>query len=193
MTVRKICIWPDPALKEIATPVSEVDDTIRTLVDDLFDTMYAANGVGLASTQIAVAKRVLVIDLDAQNERVNNPEIDQELTAWGYTGKVALINPEIISGEGKIVWEEGCLSVPGYTDSVTRKEYIVVRALDPHGKPFELNAHGLFAVAIQHEMDHLDGRVFVEYLSKIKRDVVKRKMLRIKETEDDGVVAASHL
>lgn len=193
MSIQHIRIWPDPALKETAKPVTQVTDEIRRLVDDLFETMYAANGVGLASTQIAVPLRVLVIDLDPHRQAARNANVAQELQAWGFREPTAFINPEIIHGEGSVVWEEGCLSVPGYTDEVTRQAKVRVRALDRHGKPFELDATGLFAVALQHEIDHLNGRVFVEYLSKVKRDVVKRKMQRLKESHDDGVAAAAIL
>jgi len=192
MALRKIRIWPDPELNVVATPVAEVTDESRQLIDDLFQTMYDANGIGLAATQVAVHQRVLVIDLDPHGERERDDEVRDELEAWGFPGATAFINPEIIHSEGDIIWEEGCLSVPGVTDKVKRRERIRVRALDRTGQPFELDADGLFAVAIQHEMDHLQGKVFVEYLSKLKRDVIKRKMNRLKaEGIDDGVEAAS--
>ena len=194
MSILKIRIWPDPALSAVAEPVGSVDESIRTLVDDLFATMYKANGIGLAATQCAIKKRVLVIDLDPHGEAKNDPELQQELKAWGYERPTALINPEIVSSEGEVLWEEGCLSVPGYTEQVKRKERIVVGALDREGNPFSLHADGLFAVAIQHEMDHLQGKVFVEYLSNLKQDVVKRKMQRLKvQNIDDGVEAATAL
>jgi len=193
MAVRKIRIWPDPALKEVAKPVMQVTDEIRMLVTDLFETMYAANGVGLASTQIAVPLRVLVIDLDPSKHHAEDPEVAAELKSWGYKEPTAFINPEILSSHGRITWDEGCLSVPGYTDSVERFEQIRVRALNTYGEFFEVEASGLFSVALQHEMDHLDGKVFVEYLSKIKRDTVKRKMLKIKESHDDGIEAAASI
>lgn len=191
MAVRKIRIWPDPALSAVAEAVSSVDDEVRALVDDMFETMYKANGVGLAATQIAVMRRVLVIDLDPRGEAKKDPEVAKELEEWGFVQATAFINPEIVEAEGSMSWEEGCLSLPGVTDSVKRKEHVVVRALDRNGAPFTVQAHGLFAVALQHEIDHLNGRVFVDYLSKLKRDVIKRKMLRMKtEHTDDGVVAA---
>jgi len=192
MALRKIRIWPDPELTIVASPVSEVTDEVRQLIDDLFQTMYDANGVGLAATQVAVRQRVLVIDLDPHGDAKNDPDLVDELTAWGFPGPTAFINPEIIASEGVFSWEEGCLSVPGITEPVKRKETVTVRALDRNGEPFELTAHGLFAVAIQHESDHLDGKVFVDYLSKLKRDVIKRKMIRLKaEESDSGEVAAS--
>ena len=190
MAVRKICIWPDPALSEIASEVEVVDASIQSLVQDLFDTMYQAHGVGLAATQVAEAKRALVIDLDPTGDAVHDSEYAEQLKAWGFKGPQAFINPEIIASSGSIWWEEGCLSVPGITEKVKRFDEITVQALDAKGKAFELSASGLYAVAIQHEMDHLLGKVFVEYLSKLKRDVVKRKMLKLKTHTDDGVEAA---
>jgi peptide deformylase len=192
MAIRNIRIWPDPELNVAAGPVAEVDDEIRELVADLFQTMYDANGVGLAATQIAVHKRVLVIDLDPHGQAKTDPDVRAELEAWGFPGPTAFINPEIVASEGDVLWDEGCLSVPGVTEAVRRKERVTVRALDRDGKTFELKADGLFAVAIQHEMDHLQGKVFVEYLSKLKRDVIRRKMNRLKvEAIDDGTGVAA--
>jgi peptide deformylase len=191
MAVRPIRIWPDPALSEKATPVTEVTDEVRALITDLFDTMYDSHGIGLAATQVAAPVRVLVLDLDPNQQASKDPEMQEELASWLYTGPMALINPEIIRSEGQVVWDEGCLSVPGVTDSVKRKERIRVRALDAQGETLEFDAAGLFSVCIQHEMDHLDGKVFVEYLSKLKRDVIKRKMLRLKAEDEDVPAAAA--
>lgn len=183
MTLRKIRIWPDPALKQKARPVEKFDAELLTLVDDMFETMYDSNGIGLAATQIAVPLQVLVIDLDPRGEAKKDEEVRQELSEWGYEKPTVFINAKIKSADGSIVWEEGCLSVPGITDEVRRKEHVIIEALDRHGKPFTVEAHGLFAVAVQHEMDHLNGKVFVEYLSKLKRDMIKRKMQRLIETD----------
>lgn len=192
MAVLKVRIWPDPALKEVAEPVASVTDRHRLFIDDLFDTMYEANGVGLAATQVAVAERILVIDLDPHGEAERDPEVAEDLLEWGFSGASVFINPQIIASSGDILWEEGCLSVPGYTEKVKRKENVTVTALDRHGEPFETHATGLFSVALQHEMDHLEGRVFVEYLSKMKRDLVRKKMERLKvEAVNDGVAAAA--
>lgn len=194
MAVRKIRIWPDPALKEIARPVTNVDGSTKALVEDLFETMYKANGVGLAATQVAVAQRILVIDLDPRGQAKKDDEVKRELEEWNFQKPTAFINPEIIKAEGSIVWEEGCLSVPGVTDGVKRKEHILVKSVDVEGNEIITEAHGLYAVALQHEMDHLSGKVFVEYLSKLKRDVIRRKMERlVAEETDDGVVAAEQL
>ena len=144
--------YPDPRLKKVAAPVAAVTPEIRKLVADMAETMYSAPGVGLAATQVNVHKRVLVIDISETKDQLR-----------------VFINPEILSAEGEAECEEGCLSVPGYYDKVTRAARIRVRALDENGETFELDAEGLLAVCIQHEMDHLIGKVFVEYLSPLKR------------------------
>jgi peptide deformylase len=163
--------YPDPRLRTRAVPVAVVDDSIRTLIDDMLETMYAAPGVGLAATQVNVHKRVLVADVTREQ---NQP--------------LAFVNPEIIEREGKTEAEEGCLSVPGIFDKLnTRSERVVVRALDRDGKPFELEADGLLAVCIQHEMDHLEGRLFVDYLSELKRSRIRKKLEKERrERSSDG-------
>ncbi len=184
MAVRTIRIWPDPALKTKASPVTNVTGEIKQLVDDMFETMYKSNGIGLAATQVAVHQRVVTIDLDPKGHAKTDDEVKRELTEWGFKGPMAFINPEVVKGEGEIVWEEGCLSVPGINEEVKRKEHVIVRAVGVDGSPFEVEAHGLFAVCLQHETDHLNGRVFVEYLSKLKRDVIRRTMERLVEDEE---------
>jgi len=159
MALLNILQYPDERLHTVAKPVAEVDERIRTLIDDMAETMYAARGIGLAATQVNVHERVLVIDLSEEHD---------ELTAF--------VNPEIIEKDGEIVYEEGCLSVPGVYDKVTRAEHVKVRALGRDGQPFEVEAHGLLAVCLQHEIDHLNGHVFVEYLSRLKQDRIKTKM-----------------
>jgi peptide deformylase len=159
MALRNILHYPDPRLRNRAQPVAVVDDEIRTLVTDMAETMYAAPGIGLAATQINVPKRVVVIDLS-------------EL----HNALLVLINPEIIERDGQQVFEEGCLSVPGVFDEVERSKHIRVRALDRDGQPFELEAEGLLATCIQHEIDHLDGKVFVDYLSRLKQSRIKKKL-----------------
>ncbi len=153
--------YPDERLHTVAKPVKEVDTRIRKLVDDMAETMYAAPGIGLAATQVNVHERVVVIDVS---------EAHDELRVF--------INPEIVAQSGREESEEGCLSVPGVFDMVTRAERVTVRALDRDGKPFELEADGLLAVCIQHEMDHLKGKVFVDYLSNLKRNRIKAKLLK---------------
>jgi peptide deformylase len=152
MALLPILEYPDPRLKKVATPVAAVTADIRRLVRDLAETMYAAPGVGLAATQVNVHKRVLVIDTSDHKDDLR-----------------VFINPELLAAEGEAECEEGCLSVPGYYDKVTRAARVRVRAQDEHGETFELDAEGLLAVCIQHEMDHLEGKVFVEYLSPLKR------------------------
>ena len=159
MSRLNILRYPDPRLHKIAAPVAEVNDNIRNLVADMAETMYAAPGVGLAATQVDVHKQVIVID--ASETR------DQLLT---------LINPEILAAVGVADCEEGCLSVPGIYEKIARAEHIAVRALGLDGQTFTMEAEGLLAVCIQHEMDHLKGRVFVEYLSRLKQTRIRAKM-----------------
>jgi peptide deformylase len=152
--------YPDPRLRTRAVPVTTVDDSIRRLVDDMLETMYAAPGVGLAATQVNVHKRVLVADVSKEQDQ-----------------PMVFINPEVIEREGKTEAEEGCLSVPGIFDKLnTRSARIVVRALGRDGRPFEIEADGLLAVCIQHEMDHLEGKLFVDYLSELKRTRIRKKL-----------------
>ncbi|RPI61116.1 MAG: peptide deformylase [Lysobacterales bacterium] len=153
--------YPDPRLRIRAEPVTKFDTELKTLVADLFETMYAAPGIGLAATQVNVHKRLLVCDLGVDSKQ-----------------PYCLINPEIIRAEGTTNAEEGCLSVPEYYDFVDRAAVIRVRAFDPDGKPFELDAEGMLAVCIQHEMDHLDGKLFVDYLSELKRERLKKKAVK---------------
>jgi len=152
MALLKILEYPDPRLRRVATPVAAVTPEIRALVRDMAETMYSAPGIGLAATQVDVHKRVIVMDLS---------ETRDELRVF--------INPELLTASGEIESEEGCLSLPGYYDRVQRAEAIRVRALDQEGQPFELEANGVLAVCIQHEMDHLIGKVFVDRLSTLKR------------------------
>ena len=152
MALLPILEYPDPRLKKVAAPVAAVTADVRKLVRDMAETMYAAPGVGLAATQVNVHRRVIVIDISDHKDDLR-----------------VFINPELLSADGEAECEEGCLSVPGYYDKVTRAARIRVRALDEHGETFELDAEGLLAVCIQHEMDHLIGKVFVEYLSPLKR------------------------
>ncbi|WP_038052952.1 peptide deformylase [Thioalkalivibrio sp. ALJ1] len=159
MAKREILHFPDPRLRLKAEHVAEVDDEIRTLVDDMLETMYAAPGIGLAATQINVQKRVLVADV---SEDQSEPH--------------ALINPEILDTSGEEEMDEGCLSVPGFYEKVQRADRIRVRALGRDGKPFEMEIDGLLAVCIQHEIDHLDGKLFVDYLSSLKRNRIRKKL-----------------
>lgn len=159
MAIREILEFPDPRLRTRARPVAVVDREIKSLVDDLFETMYAAPGIGLAGSQVNVHRRVIVMDV---SEGKDEPH--------------CFINPEIVAADGHAIHEEGCLSVPGVYAKVERAGSITVRALDRHGEPFELAADGLLAICIQHEMDHLEGKLFVDYLSPLKRQRVAKKL-----------------
>ncbi len=170
MALLPILHYPDPRLYKTAAPVAQVDDRIRKLVRDMAETMYAAPGIGLAATQVDVHERVIVIDISEEGNDL-----------------LVLINPEIIeSSDDRQVYEEGCLSVPDVYDEVERALTIRVRALDQQGEPFEFEADGLLAVCVQHEIDHLNGKVFVEYLSRLKQDRIRtrlRKLARQRERE----------
>lgn len=159
MALLPILHYPDPRLRKIATPVRIVDDRVRKLVTDMGETMRAAPGIGLAATQVDVHERVIVIDISEARDDLK-----------------VFINPEIIETSGEEESEEGCLSVPGIFDTVRRADRVVVRALDEQGEPFTLEADGLLAVCIQHEIDHLNGKVFVDYLSRLKQRRIAAKM-----------------
>lgn len=178
MAILDIVFFPDPVLQKVCEPVDEVDDSIRQLVDDMVETMYDAPGIGLAAPQVGVTKRITVIDIqrsDEEGEEVPESELH------------VFINPEIIERDGQITWEEGCLSIPGIYEKVKRSERVVVRALDRDGEPFEIEAEELLAVALQHEIDHLDGVLFLEHLSHLKRRLAikKYKKLLAKAAEED--------
>ncbi len=151
--------YPDPRLRRVAKPVNEVTDEIRTLIDDMFETMYAAPGIGLAATQVNVTRRVVVIDVSDDRSE-----------------PIALVNPEILEKEGVEVMQEGCLSVPDVYENVQRAERVKVRYIDRDGNTVEREADGLLAVCIQHEIDHLDGKLFVDYLSDLKRTRIRKKL-----------------
>lgn len=181
MAIREILIWPDPRLAEKSEPVAEITDDIRVLVRDMLETMYDADGVGLAAPQVGVLQRVVVIDI--YGSEADRPSGEEPLV---------LINPVFEKAEGELSWEEGCLSVPGETGVVTRNADVRVRYQDLDGNEQVLEAEGLKAVALQHECDHLEGKLFVDYLSRLKRNVIKRKMLKIKaEREADAQEAGA--
>lgn len=160
MAILNILEFPDPRLRTLAQPVDVVDDALRQLIDDMFETMYAAPGIGLAATQVNVHKQVVVMDL---SEEQNEPRV--------------FINPQLEPLSDDLApYQEGCLSVPGFYESVERPLRVRIRALDRNGQPFEEVAEGLLAVCIQHECDHLNGKLFVDYLSGLKRDRIKKKL-----------------
>ena len=159
MTKLVILEYPDPRLRKKAEAVAVVDAALRQLIDNMLETMYGANGVGLAATQVDVHKRLIVLDVSE-----------------GRDTPLVFINPQILSAEGEGPGEEGCLSLPGIYDKLTRATRIRVRALDRNGISFEMDAQGLLAVCVQHEMDHLEGKLFVDYLSELKRQLIRRRL-----------------
>ena len=167
MAILDILHFPDARLRNVAKPVAQVDDKVRQLIDDMFETMYQAPGIGLAAIQVDEPRRVIVIDISEDRSQ-----------------PLALVNPEILAKDGEEEMDEGCLSVPGVYETVQRAERIRVRALDREGKAFELDVDGLLAVCIQHEIDHLDGKLFVDYLSSLKRQRIRKKLE--KESRQSG-------
>jgi peptide deformylase len=169
MALLTILEYPDPRLRQIAAPVEAVDDALRQLLDDMLETMYAAPGIGLAATQVNIHKRFLVVDISEESD-----------------SPLFLINPEITEATGKEKGEEGCLSVPGVYEPVERAEKIRLQALNRDGEPFEMQTEGLLAVCIQHEIDHLDGKLFVDYLSELKRQRLRKKAAKSSKYDDSG-------
>ncbi len=161
MSKMKILTYPDPVLKEAAEPVTNIDEALQKTIDQMLETMYAAPGIGLAANQVGMLKRVIVFD--------GSPGEDEK-------SPLVLINPEIVAGEGSIKWDEACLSVPDYTAEVMRKSRIHVKGLDRDGKPLDLEADNLLAVCLQHEIDHLDGILFIDRISSLKRALYKKKL-----------------
>lgn len=162
MAILSILHFPDPRLRNVAQPVATVDDDIRTLVDDMFDTMYSAPGIGLAAVQVNVPKQIIVIDISEERD-----------------SPLCLINPKILERQGRVETEEGCLSVPGIYETVQRSERVRVQALSQAGEPFTLETDGLLAICVQHEIDHLSGRLFVDYLSELKRQRIRKKAQKL--------------
>ena len=173
MATLQILEYPDPRLRKQAVPVETVDEEIRRLVEDMLETMYAAPGIGLAATQVDTHKRVLVMDV---SEGGDDPQ--------------CFINPVILEQEGSEICEEGCLSVPEFTANVERAEKIKVQALDRRGTSFQLDADGLLAVCIQHEMDHMEGKLFIDYLSALKRQRLKKKATKSRKHNQPGRISA---
>jgi peptide deformylase len=166
MAIREIHIYPDTVLKRPAKAVRDIDGAVATVLNDMAETMYAAPGIGLAAPQVGVGERLLVLDVPREGE-----EQGRRL--------MKLINPEIVERDGSIVWEEGCLSVPDYTAPVTRARRILLRAWTPDEKEIEIEAEELLAVALQHEVDHLDGKLFLDRLSRLKRDLYKARQRKL--------------
>jgi peptide deformylase len=178
MALRKILTYPNPFLRKKCAPVEEIDGEVLRLLDDMAETMYEAHGVGLAASQIGVDKRVVVVDISPKY-----PETDEEEEAgegekveYDGPGLLELINPEIISSEGEVVAEEACLSIPGFTSDVKRKQKVRIEAYNREGDLMEIEAEDLLARVFQHEIDHLDGVLFIDRLSRLKRELLKRKI-----------------
>jgi len=173
---REILVWPHPTLKKKAEKVAVVDDSIRALIKDLYESMYEADGVGLAAPQIGELKRVIVLDT-----RPRQPE----------SRPIAMVNPEIVSLEGKTTYTEGCLSVPGEAEDVDRAAFATVKYLDEQGVEQTLRCDGLLAIAVQHETDHLDGTMFVDHISVLKRELIRKRMKKLKS--DRAAAAAEEV
>ena len=165
MALLEILHFHDSRLRLKAEPVSQVDDQVRQMVKDMFETMYQAPGIGLAATQVNIQKAIIVIDVSDNKDE-----------------PLCLINPKILQSEGTEEMQEGCLSVPGFYENVTRAESVKIQALNQEGEQFELEADGLLAVCIQHEMDHLEGKLFVDYLSSLKRQRIKKKLVKLEKS-----------
>lgn len=168
MAILEICTYPNAVLRRKAECVEKIDDNVQRLIEDMAETMYSAPGIGLAANQVGKPVRVLVIDLQREGSK---------------NGLIALINPELVSGRGEVEYEEGCLSVPEFYSSVKRFEEVVVCALDRQGENVEISAEGLLAIALQHEIDHLDGKLFIDRLSPVSRDIFKRKWKKRQKEE----------
>jgi peptide deformylase len=167
MALLDILEFPDPRLRTVARPVTDVNDRIMTLCDDMLETMYAAPGIGLAASQVNVHQRLLVVDVSDNNSE-----------------PLVFINPEIVEHEGEIETNEGCLSIPGFYEPVVRFEKIQVKALNQRGQAFITDANDLLAVCIQHEMDHLEGKLFVDYISTTKRQLIRKKLIKQQKYRD---------
>lgn len=179
MALREILVIPDPRLRAIAEPVNEITAATRALIADMLETMYDAPGIGLAATQIGVMQRIVVVDCAKQDAVEANPETGEEASPAVPPEPIALINPEIIwVSEETRLHEEGCLSIPDYYEMVERPDRIKVRYLDENGQTVERDADGLLATCVQHEIDHLNGKLFIDYISRLKRERVTKKFLK---------------
>jgi peptide deformylase len=167
--MQQIYTYPDQILKRVAAPVRNLDGKLMTFLDEMAKTMYAAPGVGLAAPQVGISERAIVLDCDSADERAEGRG----------RGLLKLVNPEIVAAEGSLVWEEGCLSVVDFTAEVKRAARVLVSAFTPEEKEVRIEADGLLAVALQHEIDHLDGKLFIDRISRLKRDLYKRKIKKV--------------
>jgi peptide deformylase len=186
MALHKILTYPDPFLRKKCAPVEEIDGEVLKLLDDMAETMYGARGVGLAASQIGADKRVVVIDISPRNIGADEDveEAGEEEAEYDGPGLIELINPEIISSEGQVIAEEACLSIPGFTSDVRRKQRVVIEAYNREGQLIEIEASELLARVFQHEIDHLDGVLFIDRLSRLKRELIKRKIEKVLGKEE---------
>lgn len=168
MSLLSILLYPDIQLRKVAAPVDQVDGRINTLVGDMLETMYGAPGIGLAATQVNVHERVVVIDVSEEGD-----------------SPLVLINPELVEHHGESEAQEGCLSIPEVYETIKRPAEVQIKAIDRDGNPLEMSADGLLATCIQHEIDHLDGKLFVDYISKLKRDRIRKKLMKQAREQDD--------
>jgi peptide deformylase len=176
MTKREIITLPDPLLRKASEPIERVDDELRTLIDDMLETMYDAPGIGLAAVQIAVPRRLIVMDVKYRHSDEEGGEVEKE--------PIAMINPEILSfGDEMRVHEEGCLSIPEFYAEVERPRHVIVRFLDREGKSHEMECEDVLATVVQHEVDHLNGKLFIDYISRLKRDRVIKKFVKLAKGE----------
>lgn len=183
MTILEIRIIPDPVLRVVGEQISSFDAALHTLLDDMYNTMVAANGIGIAAPQVGVSKRVAVVDLSVDSDEQFTPLIRSlaapEIPADAHIHKktrLEIINPVVIKGGKAVSSDEGCLSIPEYRDTIQRHESVTVKAVDRLGRPFEITAQGLYAFCLQHEIDHLDGVLFVDHLSRLKRQLFQKWM-----------------
>jgi len=167
MAIREIVFYPDPALRETCEPVEEINEEIKTLIQDMVETMYDAPGIGLAAPQVGINKRIIVVDVGKNSEDDSEPTLHK------------IINPEIIESEGKASGDEGCLSIPDVQESVSRFETVTVRGLDQDGNKISIEADGMLSICLQHEIDHLNGVLFIDHLSMVKREFIRGKLKKL--------------
>lgn len=188
MAILQVLKYPDPFLKIKAEPVIAIDDGVKGLIRDITETMYYSRGIGLAAVQVGVSKRVIVLDVpDEEIEEDGDGATKRPAPDGRGKNLIALINPEIIEASGSVVFEEGCLSVPGQTADVERAAEVRVRALDKDGQTIEIKAGKLYAIALQHEIDHLDGILFIDRISRLKRELIKRRIRKARESEENAL------
>ncbi|MBL7662307.1 peptide deformylase [bacterium] len=183
MSTLKIRIYPDPVLRVKCTPVPTITAEIKTLLDDMAETMYQASGIGLAASQVGSTHRVIVVDLREETAEHADFKNQEDASDGASLGLLQLVNPEIISASGKTSIEEGCLSIPGIREEVPRAKSIALKALTKDGQPFELNATGLLAICLQHEIDHLNGVLFIDRLGAVKKQLIKAKLKKLEQAK----------